>query len=66
MYFMRSIYSKKSWTMCMRKHQRILGCDIIIQENKIILNQLMIILYFLHYFDSEIEKIKFKGWSIGN
>lgn len=47
--------------MCMRKHQRILGCDIIIQENKIILNQLMIILYFLHYFDSEIEKIKFKG-----
>ena len=38
------------------------GCELIVQDNKIILHQRKIIIKLLQYFNQEIKYLKFKGW----
>ena len=42
------------------------GCELIIQDNKIILHQRKIIIKLLQDFNKEIKDLKFKGWPMGN
>ena len=46
--------------------KELLGCELIIQDKKIILHQLKIILKLLQDFHQEIKNLKFKGFPMGN
>ena len=49
-----------------KKMKEFLGCELIVQDQKIILHQRKIIAKLLQYFDNEIKNLKFKGFPMGN
>ena len=43
-----------------------LGCELVVQDNKIIINQIKIIIKLLQAFNKEIKDLKFKVFPMGN
>ena len=58
---------KNRFEVCVDKNlKEFVGCELIVQDNKIILHQRKIIAKLLQDFNEEIEDIKFKGCPMGN